>query len=67
MSRDCSPIEENPSDSGYIGSCVPAYIGRHILRKAMESSGGVNSLVNQGFISSNWIGVGTSLFAESSF
>ena len=50
-----------------IGSCVPAYIGRHILRKAMEYSGGVNSLVNQGFISSNWIGVGTSLFAESSF
>ncbi len=33
----------------------------------MEYSGGVNSLVNQGFISSNWIGIGTSLFTESSF
>jgi len=33
----------------------------------MEYSGGVNSLVNQGFISSNWVGVGTSLFATSSF
>ena len=58
---------KNPSKIVAIGSCVPAYIGRHILRKAMEYSGGVNSLVNQGFISSNWIGVGTSLFAESSF
>ena len=37
-----------------------------MLRQAMEYSGGVNSLVNQGFFSSNWIGVGTSLFAESS-
>jgi len=49
-----------------IGSCVPSYVGRHMLRQAMEYSGGVNSLVNQGFFSSNWIGVGTSLFAESS-
>ena len=49
-----------------IGSCVPSYIGRHMLRQAMEYSGGVNSLVNQGFFSSNWIGVGTSLFSESS-
>jgi len=38
-----------------------------MLRKAIEYSGGVSSLVHQGFFSSNWIGVGTSLFAESSF
>ena len=37
-----------------------------MLRQAMEYSGGVNSLVNQGFFYSNWIGVGASLFAESS-
>ena len=58
---------KNPSKIVAIGRCVPAYIGRHILRKAIEYSGGVSSLVHQGFFSSNWIGVGTSLFAESSF
>lgn len=49
-----------------IGSCIPSYVGRHMLRQAMEYSGGVNLLVNQGFFSSNWIGVGTSLFSENS-
>jgi hypothetical protein len=58
---------KNPSKIVAIGSCVPAYIGRHILRKAIEYSGGVSSLVHQGFFSANWIGVGASLFAESSF
>ena len=58
---------ENPSKVVAIGRCVPAYIARHMLRKAMEYSGGISSLVNQGFISPNWIGVGISLFAESSF
>ena len=58
---------KNPSKIVAIGSCVPAYIGRHMLRKAIKYSGGVSSLVHQGFFSSNWIGVGTSLFAESSF
>ena len=58
---------KTPSKIVAIGSCVPAYIGRHMLRKAIEYSGGVSSLVHQGFFSSNWIGVGTSLFAESSF
>ena len=57
---------ENPSKIVAIGSCVPSYIGRHMLRQAMEYSGGVNSLVNQGFFSSNWIGIGTSLFSENS-
>ena len=50
---------KNPSKIVAIGSCVPAYIGRHMLRKAIEYSGGVSSLVHQGFFSSNW--------AESSF
>jgi len=58
---------KNPSKIVAIGSCVPAYIGRHMLRKAIEYSGGVSSLVHQGFFSSNWIGIATSLFAESSF
>ena len=58
---------KNPSKIVAIGSCVPAYIGRHMLRKAIEYSGGVSSLVHQGFFSSNWIGVGTSLFSQSSF
>ena len=50
-----------------IGSCVTAYIGRLMLRKAIEYSGGISPLVYQDFFSSKWIGVGTSLFAESSF
>jgi hypothetical protein len=58
---------ENPSKIVAIGNCVPAYIGRHMIRKAIEYSGGVSSLVNQGFFSSNWIGIGTSLFSENSF
>ena len=39
---------KNPSKIVAIGSCVPAYIGRHMLRKAIEYSGGVSSLVHQG-------------------
>ena len=57
---------ENPSKTVAIGRCVPAYIARHILRKAQEYSGGVNALVHQGFVSSHWVGVSTSLFAETS-
>ena len=37
-----------------------------MLRQGMEYSGGVNSLVNEGFFSSHWIVVGTSLFSENS-
>ena len=40
---------ENLSKIAAIGRCVPAYIARHTLRKAMEYYGGVNALVNQGF------------------
>ena len=58
---------KNPSKIVAIGSCVPAYIGRHMIRRAIEYSGGVSSLVNQGSFSSNWIGIGTSLFSENSF
>lgn len=61
------PAPKNPSRIVAIGRCVPAYIARHVLQKAVEFSGGVESLVHQGFISSNWIGVATSLFAENSF
>ena len=57
---------KKPSKIVAIGSCVPAYIGHHMIRKAIEYSGGVSSLVHQGFFSSKWIGGGTSLFAESS-
>ena len=39
----------NPSKIVAIGSCVPAYIGRHMLRKAIEYSGGVSSLAHQVF------------------
>ena len=38
-----------------------------MIRRAIEYSGGVSSLVNQGFFSSNWIGIRTSLFSENSF
>ena len=58
---------KNPSKIVAISSCVPAYIGRHMIRRAIKYSGGVSSLVNQGFFSSNWIGIGTSLFSENSF
>jgi len=58
---------KNPSKIVAIGSCVPAYIGRHMIRRAIKYSGGVSLLVNQGFFSSNWIGIGTSLFSENSF
>ena len=40
---------KNPSKIVAIGSCVPAYIGRHMIRRAIEYSGGVSSLVNQVF------------------
>ena len=57
---------ENPSKIVAIGRCFPAYIARHTLRKVMKYYGDVNALVHQGFFSTNWIGVGTSLFAENS-
>lgn len=58
---------ENPSRVVAIGSCVPAYIARHILEKTLEYYGDVKSLVHQGFVAPHWVGLATSLFAESSF
>ena len=57
---------ENPSETVAIGRCVPAYIARHLLIQALKYSKGVSSLVHQGFVSSYWMGVGTSLFADNS-
>ncbi len=57
---------ENPSKVVAIGRCVPAYIAQHILTKAGEYKLGTTHLVHQGFISSHWTGIGTSLFSENS-
>ncbi len=57
---------KNPSRVAAIGSCVPAYVARHALQQALIYYGEVNSLVHQSFVSGHWIGLGTSLFAESS-
>lgn len=56
----------NPSRVVAIGQCVPAYIARHALQQALIYYGEVNSLVHQNFVSGHWVGLGTSLFAESS-
>lgn len=57
---------ENPSRVVAIGRCVPAYIAQHILTKAGEYKLGTTHLVHQGFVSSHWTGIGTSLFSENS-
>ena len=59
------PIE-NPSRVVAIGRCVPAYIAQYILTKAGEYKLGTTHLVHQGFVSSHWTGIGTSLFSENS-
>ena len=56
----------NPSRVVAIGRCVPAYLARHFLAKARKYSLGTTHLVHQGFFSSHWAGVGTSLFSENS-
>ena len=48
-------LAEIPSKVVAIDRYVPAYIALHILREIMERSGGVSSLVHQGFFSPNWI------------
>ncbi len=55
---------ENPSGAVAIGSCVPAFIGRYALQKALAYTKGVKSLVHQGFVHSHWMGIGTSLFSD---
>ena len=57
---------ENPSRVVAVGRCVPAYIAQYILAKARKYSLGTTHLVCQGFVSSHWTGIGTSLFSENS-
>ena len=57
---------ENPSRVVAVGRCVPAYIAQYILAKARKYSLGTTHLVRQGFVSSHWTGIGTSLFSENS-
>ena len=57
---------ENPSRVVAIGRCVPVYMAQHFMKKAWKYSLGTTHLVHQGFISSHWAGLGTSLFSENS-
>ncbi len=49
-----------------VGRCVPVYIAQHIIKKSMRYSTGVESLVQQQFIHTHWIGVGVTMFDEPS-
>ena len=49
-----------------IGKCVPVHIAQHVIKKAMEYSTGVESLVQQQFVHAHWIGVGVTMFDEPS-
>ncbi len=49
-----------------IGRCVPAYIARHVMAKALKYTSGIESLVNQAFLHTHWIGIGTTMFDEPS-
>ena len=49
-----------------VGRCVPAYIAQHIIRKSMQYSTGVESLVQQQFVHTHWVGVGVTMFDEPS-
>jgi len=57
---------ENPSRVVAIGRCVPVYLAQYFLKKADKYSIGTTHLVNQGFVSSHWTGIGTSMFSENS-
>ena len=57
---------ENPSKIVAIGRCVPVQLAQHFLKKAEKYSIGTTHLVNQGFVSSHWSGLGSSLFSENS-
>lgn len=56
----------NTSKNFAVGRCVPAYIARHVLKKVLLYTSGVESLVVQEFIPTHWIGVGTTMFDEPS-
>ena len=49
-----------------IGRCVPAYIARHVMAKALKYTSGIESLVNQTFLHTHWMGIGTTTFDEPS-
>ena len=49
-----------------IGTCVPVHIAQHVIKKAIEYSTGVESLVQQQFVHGHWIGVGVTIFDEPS-
>ena len=49
-----------------IGKCVPVLIAQHVIKKAMQYSTGVESLVQQQFVHGHWIGVGVTIFDEPS-
>ena len=49
-----------------VGRCVPAYIAQHIIKKSMEYSTGVESLVQQQFVHTHWVGIGVTMFDELS-
>ena len=49
-----------------VGRCVPAYIARHVMQKALKYTSGITSLVNQAFLHTHWIGIGTTTFDEPS-
>tara|TARA_B100000686_G_scaffold333643_1_gene399822 strand:- start:357 stop:983 length:627 start_codon:yes stop_codon:yes gene_type:complete len=55
---------KNPSGVVAIGRCVPAFIARYAIQKALTYTEGVKSLVNQGFLYQHWVGIGTNLFSE---
>ena len=57
---------ENPSRVVAIGRCVPVFLAQHFLKKAKKYSLGTTHLVNQGLISENWFGMGTSMFGKNS-
>ena len=57
---------ENPSRIVAIGRCVPVFLAQHFLKKAKKYSLGTTHLVNQGLISENWFGMGTSMFGKNS-
>lgn len=49
-----------------IGRCVPAYIARQVMALVLKYTSGIESLVNQAFLHTHWIGIGTTTFDEPS-
>ncbi len=49
-----------------IGRCVPAYIARHVMATTLKYTSGIESLVNQAFLHTHWIGIAATMFDEPS-